>query len=61
MKSPARLELLIEKKSKRDGFALATRRKVSMGRLFELLIAAEMKRDGEVNLPPGTPEVQVPV
>ena len=48
MKSPARLDVVIERKSKRDAFALAMKREVSVGRLFEQLIEAEkQRRDGK--------------
>jgi hypothetical protein len=44
MKSPARLDVVIERKSKRDAFALAMKREVSVGRLFEQLVEAEKQR-----------------
>ena len=43
-KSPARLDVIIERKSKRDAFALAMKHDVSVGRLFERLVQREMKR-----------------
>jgi hypothetical protein len=43
-KSPARLDVVIERKSKRDAFALAMKRDCSVGRLFEQLVQREMKR-----------------
>lgn len=61
LKSPTRLNLLVDRGSKKDAFALATERKVSIGRLFELLVAAEKKRDGEVQVPRTTPGVKIPV
>jgi hypothetical protein len=51
----------VDRGSKKDAFALATERKVSIGRLFELLVAAEKKRDGEVQVPRTTPGVKIPV
>ena len=61
LKSPTRMNLLVDRGSKKDAFALATERKVSIGRLFELLVAAEKKRDGEVQVPRTTPGVKIPV
>jgi hypothetical protein len=43
-KSPARLDVIIERKTKRDAFALAVKHDVSVGRLFEQLVQREMKR-----------------
>jgi hypothetical protein len=50
MKAAARLELLIERAVKRDAFALATRNRISISRLFELLVEAEKDRNGRVAL-----------
>jgi hypothetical protein len=61
LKSPVRLDLLIENKSKRDAFVMATKRAMSVSRLFEHLIAAEKKRgDGEVRVPPSMPGIELP-
>jgi hypothetical protein len=49
-KAPARLDLIIERKTKRDSFALAMKRGVSVGKLFELLVAAEKERIGQIAL-----------
>jgi hypothetical protein len=48
--APARLDLIIERKTKRDAFALAMKHQVSVGKLFELLVAAEKQRNGRVAL-----------
>jgi hypothetical protein len=44
------LDLIIERKTKRDAFALAMKHQVSVGKLFELLVAAEKQRNGRVAL-----------
>lgn len=41
MKTPVKLNLLLEQKTKRRAFKLACDRKVSVGRLFEMLLDAE--------------------
>jgi hypothetical protein len=46
-KSPARLDVVMERKSKRTLFALAVKRDLSVGRLIERLAAEEKQRDGE--------------
>lgn len=38
MKKPARLNLLIDEKSKKMAFKLASERDMSIGRLFEILL-----------------------
>jgi hypothetical protein len=50
IKAAARLELLIERAVKRDAFAIATRNRISISRLFELLVEAEKTRNGRVAL-----------
>jgi hypothetical protein len=50
IKAPARLDLVIERASKRDAFALATRYGISISKLFELLIVAEKDRKGQLAL-----------
>ena len=49
-RSPARLDLVIERRIKREAFALAMIRGVSVGKLFEQLIAAEKTRNSEAAL-----------
>jgi hypothetical protein len=44
LKSPARVQLLMDAKSKRDAFKLAFERRISLGRLVEELVEAERKR-----------------
>ena len=54
MKDPARLDLVIERKIKRDAFSLATKNRISISRLFELLVDAEKQRNGELAFREGT-------
>lgn len=44
LKEPARLEVLVELTSKRRAFRMATKQRISIGRLFENLLAAEETR-----------------
>ena len=48
MKSPARLELLMERARKREAFALAVKYGISVGRLFEKLVEDEKLRTEQV-------------
>lgn len=41
LKTPVKLNLLIEQKTKRRAFKMACEKKVSVGRLFEMLLDAE--------------------
>jgi hypothetical protein len=44
LKTPASLNLLVEKRSKQAAFRLACHQKISVGRLFEQLVEAEETR-----------------
>jgi len=49
LRSPARLNLIVEAKTKKEAGKLAFDRRISIGHLFELLIIAEKQRaDGEL-------------
>ena len=61
LKAPERLNLLIDGRSKKNAFRLACDRRISIGRLFEQLIDAEIQSgNGEVKMPAQTPEAAVP-
>jgi mannitol/fructose-specific phosphotransferase system IIA component (Ntr-type) len=45
LKTPSRLNLLVEGQSKKAAFRLACDRRISIGHLFEQLVDAEEKRE----------------